>query len=418
METKSRNRRVTAALAVTILVGAALTACGETSDGETASGPVRGFDGETITVAGLGVKAQMPASEIGAKARIERFNKDQEIEGVQIDYQEFADDQGNPATSLSEARRLVTAEDVFAIVGDVSQTNPVQYLAQQEVPYFGFGLEPTYCSTTESTELWGFGFSGCLTPPDPSEMPNTYGLLHRYASEKTGSDSPTAAVFSSDTEPGRISVKYSDVAMAGTGFDVVLADGMVPPPPVSDYTPYVQQLLESDDGDAPDVIQCLLGPDCVPIYALLQANGFEGIYSHSLWADAVVQPMAGTVVPIAWANPNDPSDAAEQMRADIEAVAPGQQIDIGAVAGYFSTSMFIDALKLAAEDGLDSVTPASVRDAASTMTFEIEGLVGPTPYPESTAIATGCRSLLESTGTEWKTVEPFECLPERFPVEE
>ncbi|MDQ6527374.1 ABC transporter substrate-binding protein [Nocardioides sp. LHD-245] len=401
-------------IAVASVVAAALVAgCGSSVDGSASS--ARGYDGTTITVAGMGAKANMGSAEIGARARIERFNADQEIPGITIDYTEFVDDQANPATSLAEARRLVTSEQVFAIVGDVSQTNPAQYFAQQKVPYFGIGLEPSYCADKPSTDLWGFGYSGCLTPLDPEKLPDAFGLLRKYAAEKTGKESPTIALFSYDVESGRITTQYGETELAGAGFDVVFSKAMVPPPPVSDYTPYIQQLLKADGGDAPDVIQCYLGPDCVQIYALLQATGFQGIYAHSLWSDALVEPLAGSVTPIAWANPNDSTPAADQMRADIKAVEADQAIDIGVISGYFSAAMFIDALKKVAADGKDEITPEAVRDAASTMTFEIEGLVGPTRYPDASAVATGCRSVLESDGTRWQTVEEFTCLDDTFP---
>ncbi len=402
---------------VAAIVASALIAagCGPSADGSAASGSARGYDGKTITVAGMGVKANMGSAEIGARARIERFNAEKEIPGLTIDYTKFVDDQANPATSLSEARRLVTSDKVFAIVGDVSQTNPVQYFAQQKVPYFGIGLEPSYCADKPSTDLWGFGFSGCLTPRNPEMLPNAFGLLRRYATEKTGKKSPSIALFSYDVEAGRITTKYGQTELAGAGFDVVFSKAMVPPPPVSDYTPYIQQLLKSDGGNAPDVIQCYLGPDCVQIYALLKAGGFKGLYAHSLWSDALVKPMAGSVTPIAWANPSDSSPAADRMRADVRAVKADQAIDIGVISGYSSASMFIDALKAVAEKGKDKITPEAVRDAASKMTFEIEGLVGPTRYPDASAVATGCRSVLESDGTRWQTVEKFTCLDNTFP---
>ncbi|WP_214104212.1 ABC transporter substrate-binding protein [Acrocarpospora catenulata] len=414
------NRASRAAMIAAVALGTVLSGCGN-PDGQTSSGspgssgPVRGFDGKTITVAGMGVKSQMPSAEWGAKARIERFNKDNELDGITIDYRAFVDDQANPATSLAEARRLVTSENIFAIVGNVSMTSPGRYYAQQEVPYFGFGIDPTYCSD-KPEQLWGFGFSGCLTPADPKELPDAFGLLYRYAVDKTGSTKPTIAMFSSDTESGRITAKYGEAELRGTGFDVVFSKAMVPPPPVSDFTPYVQQLLNSNNGQAPDVIQCYLSADCVQIYALLKANGFKGIYAHSLWSDAVLKPMEGSVVPVAWANPNESTPAADQMRADLKTVKPDQLIDIGAVAGYFGASMFIDALKIAANGGARNITPRAVRDAASTMTFEIKDLVGPTRYPDASSVATGCRALLQATGTEWKTVQPFQCLEQRFPV--
>ena len=87
------------------------------------------------------------------EARFKRFNDTNEIKGVKIKYAEFADDKQDPATALNEARRLVTQDQVFAIVGDVSQFNPVEYFTQQHVPYFGWAFDNTYCSTKPTTTL-------------------------------------------------------------------------------------------------------------------------------------------------------------------------------------------------------------------------------------------------------------------------
>ena len=97
-----------------------------------ASGAVRGFDGTTVKVAGFGIKAELGGAEWGARARVERFNATNEIPGIKLDFTEFADDADDPATSLSIARRLVTSDQVFGVVGDVSATNPAAYLVQQQ----------------------------------------------------------------------------------------------------------------------------------------------------------------------------------------------------------------------------------------------------------------------------------------------
>ena len=110
---------------------------------------VRGFSDGTITVAGIGIAAQFdPGASIGAQARFKRANDDKEVKGITIDYKEFADDQQDPAKSLTESRRLVTQVGVFAIVPDLSDTNAGAYLNQQHVPYFGWAFDDTYCSPT------------------------------------------------------------------------------------------------------------------------------------------------------------------------------------------------------------------------------------------------------------------------------
>jgi hypothetical protein len=144
-----------------LVVVASLTMSAMTSAGAARSVP--GFDGSTITVAGFGIKAQLPKLEEGAQARFKRFNDDNEIKGIKIDMVEFADDGQDPATSLSIARRLVSQTGVFAIVPNGSATTPGDYLTQQQIPWFGGGFDKSYCSNKAST-AWGYGPSGCIVP--------------------------------------------------------------------------------------------------------------------------------------------------------------------------------------------------------------------------------------------------------------
>ena len=378
---------------------------------------VRGFDGTTIKVASLGIKAQLPGVEWGAKARIKRFNDTNELKGIKIEYVESADDKGDPATALSEARRLVTDQKVFALVGDLSANNPGAYFKQQKVPYFGYAFDNTYCTKKPDKTLWGFGFSGCLVPSDPSFMPDTYAKAYKYVTEKSGKKHPVVATFSSDTTSGRNSAKFSKIQLKGAGFKVVYAKGTVAPPPVSDYAPYVQQLLTSNKGGAPDMINCLLAVDCIPIYKGLVANNYQGIYLHTLYSDALLEPFKGSLVNIGWANFADSTPALEQMKADVKAVNPDQALEVGSAGGYFSTDMFISALKKAAKKGTSAITPENVRKAASTQTWRIKGLVGPTKYPAATVKPTPqCSTLAIDDGTQWKTLIPFSCSSKAYKI--
>jgi branched-chain amino acid transport system substrate-binding protein len=388
-----------------------------TSEKDDQVGDVRGFDGTTIKVASIGIKSQLPGTEYGAKGRIKRFNDTNEINGVKIEYAEFVDDKIDPATALSEARRLVTDTGVFAIVGDVSAVNPGEYLAQQKVPYFGYAFDYTYCSKTPNSDAWGFGITGCLVPKDPSAMPDSASRLLQYVKQETGKDKPTVALFSADVQSGRDTVKFQTVSYGGAGFDVVFNKGILPPPPVSDYTAYVQQLLSSNGGRAPDVIQCFAQTDCIPMYKQLRSSGFTGVFGSNLYSDLLVQQMSGSVVANPFANLGDANPAKDQMKADVTAVKADQVLETGSVAGYLSTDMFIQALKTAAKDGKAGITPENVQKAAASQTWEMKNFAGPTRYPDSTVAPTpSCSTVLRTDGTKWETVVPFQCSDKKFPV--
>jgi hypothetical protein len=312
----------------------------------------------------------------------------------------------------------VTSENVFAMVGDVSANNPGDYFKQQKVPYFGYAFDFTYCSNTPDPDVWGFGFNGCLVPQNPKEMPDTGRQLYDYAKQKTGKEHPTIALFSSDTTSGKNSTGFQAASYSGAGFTVVYKEGVVPPPPVSDYTPYVQKLLTADNGKAPDVMVCLLSADCIPMYTQLVANNYQGIFHHTLYSPLLVQAMKGSTTNIFWANPDSTGNAKlDQVKSDIAAVKADQPLETGSAAGYFSTDMFIQAVKTVAAKGKDYISPENVRKAAANQTWQIEGVAGPTRYPDATVMSTPqCETLLMPDGTKWNTLAPYDCSEKRHPV--
>ncbi len=244
---------------------------GLTASTARAAEPVRGFDGKTIKVGGLGGLQNLVGADIGAKARFQRFNSSNELQGVRIKYVGFADDKLDDNTALSEVRRLVTQEEVFAIVPDISANNPGEYLNSQHVPYVGWGIDDSYCSTKPTTTLYGFGFNGCGVPQDPPVAPDSASALYRYVSEKSGEKHPSIALFSSELQSGESSVRLQTVSAKAAGFRVVYAEANLPIT-TADYTPYVQKYLSADDDEAPDAISCLVAVQCIAIWDQLRGQ--------------------------------------------------------------------------------------------------------------------------------------------------
>ena len=406
-------RRHTLVVAVVALVSGVLVA-GQSGAGAT--GTVRGFDGTTIKVGTLGFKAQLATSQIGAEARIQRFNDDNEIKGVTIQYVGFEDDAADPSTALNAARKLVTQDQVFAIVGDTSRTNPREYWEANQVPVFGWGFDVAYCSTPQTTKGWLFGYAGCQVNPEPSKVVDFGGQIYKYVTGQTGSKKPTVAMIAVDNTTGKATINQNKIAYAGAGFDVVFAESNVPATPVGDYSPYAQQLMTANNGTAPDVIRCLMTVECLTIYNLVKAQGFTGDFNHSLFTDVLVKPLAGTTAIQAMANISSTGiPALDRMRADIEKFKPGTKVDQTIVSGYASTDMFIKALKTAAKNGKSGITPQNVRKAASVQRWEMKNFIGPVIYPlASNRQQPYCTSMAESNGTEWVTIEEYSCSNRTF----
>jgi ABC-type branched-subunit amino acid transport system substrate-binding protein len=408
------GRRLGVAVVAMTLAGAAVV--GAVVGAPAARAQVRGFDGSTVTVAGFGIKAQLPLTEAGARARIKRFNDSNELKGIKIDYREFADDKFDPATALSEARRIVTQDGVFAIVGDASATNPGEYLTQQKVPFFGGGFDDTYCSKQPSTKVWGFSVTGCVTPSDPSFVSDNAAAPYRYVSTKTGKKHPSMAIAASDNTSGENQDHILGIAAQGTGFRVVSATHDIPET-TSDFTPYVQRILKSDGGKPSDSVFCVAGTACIGLYQLLTQSGYEGTFVSGLYSDVLVKVMQGAGISIDIQNPADNSPGYVKMKADLDAYQPGTsaKIDLGAIYGYASADMFIQALKTAAAKGKANITPEGVQRAASTMTWELQGVKGKIAYPKATVMDyPACSIVFISDGAQWKTQTAYTCSSKTY----
>jgi ABC-type branched-subunit amino acid transport system substrate-binding protein len=413
-----------ALVGLALTMAAATVACGSSEDdsagsggggsgsGAGGSGSSRGFDGTTIKVAGIGSGANFADADVGAQARFQRFNETDELEGIQIEYTEFADDRQDPAQATSEVRRLVTQEQVFALVPDLSAVNPGEYLAQQHVPYVGMAFDNTYCSQEPDDSIWGFGYNGCLVPNDPPVMPDSYRALYSYVKDQTGNDNPSIALFSADNESGHNSARLQRAGAEGAGFDVVYAEGVVPVQ-TSDYTPYVQDWMSANGGDQPDAIYCLLSIQCIDIWSAVKAAGFEGTFQTPLYSDLLLEPLEGTVATVFYNT--EPNDGLTQMQEDLEAFDPEAQVSATNAYAYFAADMFIQAVKEAAPD----ITPESVQEALASQTWQIEGFVGPVEYPDSTVVSTpSCNGLLQDDGESWTVVVPYDCSDTQHPVED
>jgi ABC-type branched-subunit amino acid transport system substrate-binding protein len=354
-------------------------------------------------------------ANLGAEARFKRANDTNELNGIKIQFVEFADDNSDPATATSQIRRLVTQLKVFAVVPDLSAVNPGAYLAAEHVPYLGMAFDDTYCNASPSTTVWGFGFDGCLIANHPSMVGDGFAGVYKYVNTKTAKQRPSYVIFSSDTQSGKGAAQASASAAEGAGFNVVSAKGSVPSV-TSDYSPYVQQWLRADGGRQPDAIDCRLTVQCVPIWQALKAAGFNGIFVTALGAvDALAKPLAGTIT-LATYNP-DPSAGLTQLEADLNALKPGTKpVSYANVPAYFAADMFIQAVKKVGRN----ITPEAVQQALADQMWQIPGFVGPIKYPASTVLSTPtCAAIVQYNpdGSGFSTLEPYTCSDRQFNVD-
>ena len=77
--------------------------------------------------------------------------------------------------------------------------------------------------------------------------------------------------------------------------------------------------------------------------------------------------------------------------------------------------MFIQAVKqVLKQGGKQKLTPEAVQKVLSRITWEIPDLAGPVEYPKASVVSyPTCSTLLESDGTQWSQVRPYECSEEQ-----
>ncbi|HZP30534.1 MAG TPA: ABC transporter substrate-binding protein, partial [Acidimicrobiia bacterium] len=246
-----------------------------------------GISGDEIKVAGV-VDAQAPDTGIGAQARFDEENAKGGVFGRKIKLVEMANDNGDPTQDEAAVKRLVQQDGVAAIV-------PVQsvvfqggtFLAQQRVPFFGWGI-----STQFFKNPYGFGFTGPAVTPSPVKSSNTswagaLDAMFRAQGDPNGAKGKTVALIAEENDSGVTGLEENIPPVKAYGMKIVYQKASIPfATPPSDYTPFVNQLLTSNNGKAPDVIIQLNQVNVViGLSRALNEAGYTGVDTNAVLYD-------------------------------------------------------------------------------------------------------------------------------------
>lgn len=384
--------------------------------GASGAPKVRGFDGSTVKVAGLIYEQNFAGTDVGAEARFNLANDTNEIKGIKFDYVGTNDDNGNTADALSAVRKIITQDDAFAVVPDMSPFNPTDYMVQQHALHVGWPFDASYCSPKPSTAVWGFGYPGCQVNPAPTFLTDTYGTYFTYVSKATSKKNPSMALLSADDQSGKSTVANTEVMAKGEGWKVVYAKATLPLV-VSDYTPYVQEIMTSDNGGQPDAFNCLVSTQCIQLAQGLVAAGFKGHILTPLFSDILLKPMVGTDARAQYNT--QATDTLQKITTQMEQVKAGTTVSQSNLMAYLAADMFVKAVKqVVSKGGKAKLTPEAVQAVLAKGTWEYKGLAGPTQYPKSTvAPFPNCNNIMTDTdGTAWVSAQPYSCSTKVFPV--
>jgi ABC-type branched-subunit amino acid transport system substrate-binding protein len=394
---------------------AVVAALATTGVAEARTSAVRGVTSTSITVAGL-TDNQQPEAADGAKAYFASVNAAGGIFGRKINYLGGNIDNGDATQDLTLGKQLVQQNQVFAVVPVVSpvSTGSVQYFQQQQVPFFGWGIAQGFCSN-----LYGFGFTGCIVPPPPVTVAgSTWGDLVSKNFQRLGKGTAkgkAAAVIAEDGDSGRTGVTVISASAKSAGMNVVYSKAALPAPPAvpSDYSPYVNAMLTSNNGKAPDAIFLVVQfSNVLGLAKALQQSNYQGVitnavgYVPALTSAPSIKGQEGfTQFATPESAPNNPN-----MATIVSTIKKGLgnsvTISQGMLSGYFSADFFVKALKKAGKN----LTPQTLAKAANSLTYQISGVVGPTPYPTAQKYGTPCGSLVRSDGSTWQIDVPYACF--------
>lgn len=412
-----------AVVALTMAAGCGNYDDGNSDDGDTSAsgGDARGVTDDTIKVGGLstlqppGGQPPFPGLDEGARARIDRANRDGELERT-IEFVGIKDDAADQATNAKEARDLVLNEEVFAILPFVTQVaaGSGDFLNEEKVPFIGWGFTPSSCTE------YGIGDTGCIGPgADQIDL----ALSKPLAELLGGAEGKTAVVFAEDYAGSDDNLDNMVKAFEVVGFDVVVSDNSIPPDtagPVTDFSPYVQKVMTADDGNPPDLmVNNTNFSNAIGMTGALNAAGFEGAQvnyvgyvpglleaapdlAQALEGSYIVQQGTGAQVA--------GGDSWDQIESDLEEVGADPFVQLGTIHGYASADMFIEAIKALEEAG-DDITPenfAALFDGDWTYPG-MEGAIGEAAFPLSRKNANNCTSTVQVKDGAYVSVIPLTC---------
>lgn len=391
-------------VAMVTVVGLVAAMAG-TAGARVPSQATKGVTDTTINVAGLVSNPLFGDAVKGAQARFDRENGNGGVFGRKIKIVDTADDKFDPTTNVQETRRVVSSGDVFAMVPTVTVVlGAADYLAQQKVPFFGWGISSGFCGND-----YGYGFSGCVTPKTP-EWGNTFMSEAGAKALKKDPKGLTVAIIAEDTDSARGGVETNTVAAESLGMKVVYGKGVIPAPPatVGDFTPFAQAIMTSNDGGPPDIVILLLAsvPSTLGLQGALQAAGFKGpIENTQTYDPALAAPSKGGSVYVQFGayETADTVSGVKQMKTDLEkADAP---LGVLSAVGYLSADMFIAALKKTGKN----LTVDAFQKAASKLKYNVTNTAGPTTFPKNRVQPGVCGTLVTSNGTGYDVTVPYFC---------
>ena len=419
-----RARKALTLVAVCTFATVALSACassGRSTDragtggsGSSGGSTVRGLTDTTITLGSVdtmsipGTPAPFANLDVGINARFARANREGGVNGRKIIWKGIKDDQANPQMFISGVKSLVLNDKVFAVGPFVGPT-PIStsFLEQNHVPLFGWGTTAAWCGSA-----WALSYDGCLSGGKYGDS----AFAGTVADALGKSKGVTYGAIMSDFNSSGLGVWK--VAATQLGFTQCYAKAAFPTTPVSDYTPFVSQIMKScPGGKAPEVFMLSFSDvqGEVGMIQSMRAAGYKGqfqtvAYDPSLLnTPAVAKALEGALVfTYGIGTEFTPSTGLTQMQADLKAIGkPTTDLSYGEILGYVEADFELHALKAA---GRDLTAESLIKMMQTGYKWPgVPGLAGPVSYPENYKYSSPCASTLQVKNGKFAPAVPLTC---------
>jgi branched-chain amino acid transport system substrate-binding protein len=394
------NVRLNAALLMVGAITAGSVAAASGTAGATSSEA-------PIVVGGVWSASTYTGTDVGAEAAFAAFNKAGGLDGRMIKFVGMQDDGQSNTQDLTAAKNLVN-QHVFAVVPvATSAWDAGAVLAAAKTPYFGMSIDTNWYGQAN-----GFSIIGA-NPPGPTTLKKeTDSVAVICKAVAGGCKGKAVAIVGTNDTASKENMKNDAAQYALAGAHVVSQLASIPDPPavVSDYTPYADQLLSSNHGKQPSIIQQVLSPtQDVSMISELQNLGFKGSdFNFSLYDPRAVSVAKGADTLVTFEPWEAATPAVQTMRQRVLAVNSKAILGQATLIGYWSAEMFIAALKKAGPNA----TPAStIKALNSGFTFGVPGGIGTTSYPQDHSALATCLSVVTSDGKAYRVAVPLTCPP-------
>lgn len=390
--------------------------------GKAASGLTRGITDTTVKIGCIFEVNNYAGFEEAIKARFGSGD----VNGRKLELLPCEDDAGDPANTLTIAKRLVEQDEVFGIITATQGMSPpvATYLNDNEVPYIGWGFVDAFCA-----KRWAFGFDGCLNGlfSDPKDVPTAYvnPYLVQPMVEASGiaPKDVRAAIIGSDNDAGRGgNANYSSL-FVNLGATVVYAEAVVPVPgPTTDYTPFVNAALEKD----PNIILISTQfSDVGGMTAALKAAGYKGAIMNFVayvpgLLDALpqlAQALEGTYV-LASLVPQEQQNGYIKVVEDAlvaSGTTTGNFITFGGALGFLMGDQMASMINAAGKDLNTTTFDKAVNGGGYTYNSPGEGGPCPINFPGAHFYSASGSALVKVVGGKFEVTSPYTCYP---PVEQ